>query len=315
MAQLGTAESLGQDVTAQFQPTLDYLNQQQNVITNRYETNKADIKNIFGNLSSLTNADAARIKQQFVDTLTGQQSALAARTAEVRQAQQAGQAQQAVTAGERGNGPAPMMGNTAAARAAEQGIARSNQYQTIWEGLQGANQQQALQDIQNRGAGYGQQELQANTALQRGLSNDLSGLAGQYATVQSDMAKAQGASNQRVLNAYYSQAQAATAAERAKGLAAYRASLAAQNRPVTYTNDAVGWSQKAYDYGLNPEVIANAIDRMAAYENTLLEGQTDSSGRPLQASKADIKARWQRTFGNKPEYAFGLDYINKYGNF
>jgi gamma-glutamyl:cysteine ligase YbdK (ATP-grasp superfamily) len=139
---MADANQLYVDPTPAYKPTLDFLQGQEKLANARYGKNKADISNIFGTLTSLTEKDAARIEDQFVQSIQQQQQGLAQRTAEVRATQgTARQAMQDVGA-ERGGGPMGV-GPTAVDTTAEQGIAASNEYQTTWDALMNANKLQA----------------------------------------------------------------------------------------------------------------------------------------------------------------------------
>ena len=293
-AKLGTAESLYIDPTAAYKPTLDLLNQQKTQANQRYEANAADIKNIFGNLSTVGAADSARIKEQFVNTIAQQQAGLAARTAEARANQTAGEAQQAVTAGERGNGPMMNVDPTATAR--EQGIAQSNAYQTVWEALQNANQLQAQNDISTRTAGYGQQQVDAVSRLKMNLEDVLSQLSGKQTDVQSQLAQAKIGGQQNVASAKYQENQTLAA----EGRAAARdeaARIAAEDANPTaavikrhmeeagignqYTG-LVKFAQDAYNVAynqLNPEPTQAQID-------------AGTVPKAVQPTPAQIKAAW-----------------------
>lgn len=293
-AQPGTAESLYIDPTSAYKPTLDLLNQQKAQANARYEANAADIKNIFGNLSTVGAADAARIKEQFVNTIAEQQAGLAARTAEARANQAAGEAQQAITAGERGNGPAMNVNPTATAR--EQGIAQSNAYQTVWEALQNANQLQAQNDISARTAGYGQQQVEAVSRLKTNLEDVLNQLSGRQADVQSQLAQAKIGGKQNVAQAKYQENQTLAA----EGRAAARdeaARIAAEDANPTaavverHMKEAgignqyaglVNFAQQAYNVAynqLNPEPTQTQID-------------TGTVPKIVRPTPADIKAAW-----------------------
>ena len=136
-----TAQSLYVDPTPMFQPAMDFINKQMGAANTRYAANQADIKTIFGNLSTVRAADKLKIQQQFTKSIADQQLALANRTAEARAGSQAGAQQLAVTAGERGQGPMPA--SSPVQLAAEEGIARSNEYQQTWAALQNVMSQQA----------------------------------------------------------------------------------------------------------------------------------------------------------------------------
>ena len=72
-----TAESLYVDPTPAFQPAMDFINKQMGAANTRYAANQADIKSIFGNLSTVRAADKQKIQEQFTKSITDQQLSLA----------------------------------------------------------------------------------------------------------------------------------------------------------------------------------------------------------------------------------------------
>jgi hypothetical protein len=262
------ATSLYVDPTPAYQPALNYLATQTKAANDRYKVNKENISNIFGDLAGLAAKDSVRIRDQFTKSIANQQMGLSNRTAEVRSATAAGEAQMAATGAERGEGPA--MVNNPVAVAAEQGIARSNEYQTTWQALQEANQQQAQTDISARGAGYGQQQVGAIQQLAQGLEDRLVQLAGNTAQVQSDIAQAKIAGQQQVAQANYGEIQtakeqqAALAQEQVKANARITAANISANRPATekpkkYPANLTGWSQKVTDANGNPQALIQSV--------------------------------------------------------
>lgn len=195
-------------IESSYNPVLDFLKKQEQQTNARYAQNAANLKNIFGALTGIAAADTARINEQFKSSLTKQASDLAARTAEQRAAQEAGMAQLAETGAERGNGPA--LGGSPTATATQEAIGQSNAIQQNWEGLMGAQQANAITDIQNRGAGYGQQEVAANNQMAQNLQDALMGIEGQQVGIQSQIAQAKVARDQAIAA---NDAQAAQAAQ------------------------------------------------------------------------------------------------------
>ena len=194
------------DIYAPLQANLDA----QKALTNqRYAQNQADIKNIFGSLSTIRAQDAAKIADQFKASLTQQQGALASRTAEARTGMAAG-AQGAQAAGaELGGGPAAAPTDSLSAQAANQGIANANAVQTNWEGLQGAMQGQTQQNLQNAISGYGFQQAQAIQDLGKAFQEKMSGLDQQGAQIQSQIAQAEVAKQQAIASNNFEAAQKA----------------------------------------------------------------------------------------------------------
>lgn len=304
MAAQGTAESLYTDPTSVYQPALNTLEQERIAASKRYETNAADIKNIFGNLSTVAVEDAARIKQQFTETIAQQQASLAARTAEARMAQTASETAIAKTANERGNGPATGFNPVAIAR--EKGIAESNAYQTIWQGLQGVNQAQALQNVSARGASYGQQQVDALANLKSNLDATLAGIASKKSDIQSQLAQAKLSSKQDVKKAQYNENLQAKSDAKAAAIAAAEAA----GKVPTFEKTPVGFAQKANYYGVDGDAIAKQTDKwINALEK---KGFNDKYQRPI--SRAMIKALWAKTYPAEYEQMGPLvdEYINNY---
>ena len=225
---MGTAAKMAQDAQAKaetdalnesnmaiestYNPVLEFLKKQQDQTSARYAQNSANLKNIFGALTGLSAKDQANVKAQFESSLTKQADDLATRTAEQRAAQAAGAAQAAVTGAERGTGPA--LQGSPTATATEEAIGQSNAIQTNWEGLMGAQESNALTDIMNRDAGYGQQEVAATNQMAQNLQDALMGIEGQQANIQSQIAQAKVARDQAIAN---NEADAAAAANKVLG--------------------------------------------------------------------------------------------------
>jgi hypothetical protein len=222
------AESLYVDPTPMFQPAMDFINKQMGAANQRYAANQADIKSIFGNLSTVRAQDKLKIQEQFTKSIADQQLSLAGRTAEARAGSEAGAQQLAVTAGERGEGPMPA--STPVQRAAEEGIARSNEYQQTWEALQNVMSQQAQNDVQSAITGYDYQQASALDQLRNNLEQRLAGLEGQQVDIQSQLAGAQLQGRQGVMQANYGEIQARQAQQAALAAAQARAANAPKDR-------------------------------------------------------------------------------------
>jgi hypothetical protein len=216
------AQSLYVDPTPAFQPAMDFINKQVGAANTRYAANQADIKSIFGTLTTVRAQDRQKIQDQFTKSIADQQMSLANRTAEARAGVAAGTQQMAVTAGERGQGPMPT--STPVQRAAEEGIARSNEYQQTWEALQNVMSQQAQNDVTAAVRGYDYQQASALEQLRNNLEQRLSGLEGQGVEVQGQLAGARIAGQQAVAQANYGEIQQRQAQEAALREAQIRAS-------------------------------------------------------------------------------------------
>lgn len=293
-----TPEQLYVDPTPAYQPVLDYLKQQEQSARDRYAVNNANIKNIFGALTGLTAADSARITKQFTDSLAASKADLAARTAEARAGAAAGTAQAAATGAERGGGDA--MAVNPIQVAAEEGIARSNEYATTWQALQNANQQQAMADISARGAGYGQQEVGAIQQLAQNLEDKLLAIGGNTAQVQSDIAQAKFGQQKDIQQVKFQLSEQAKA----------QAQAAAAAKP-SYGKDLFGLQKLMSDNGQDFNSMMSGVD--AAYtaawnaKNPTVGGVPQS--KTVNAPKAaDVKAAWIAAGGDSAL----LPYVDKY---
>lgn len=280
-------DSLYVDPSAAYKPTLDYLALESKNARNRYATNKADITNIFGSLTSLTAEDSARIKEQFTKTIAEQQAGVAARTAEARAGAAAGLEQAAATGAERGAGPG--MAINPLSVATEEGVARSNEYQTTWEALQNANQMQAQADLSARGAGYGQQQLGAVRQLSNQLEDRLLEIGGNTAKVKSDIAQAKFQQQKEIAGVKYQNSERAYAAWQQRA-------AAAASKP-NYGNDMFGLQARINNdlgdqgYGAVQSGVANAYTQ--AYGE--LNKNNAPGAKPIEPSKAQVLAAWSQT--------------------
>ncbi len=281
-----TARGLYQDPTPAFQPTFDFLDRQRVQANERYAQNKADIANIFGTLTQVNQDSQNRVNQQFASSIANQQMATAQRVAEARTG--AAQTQQAAIAAadERGGGP---MGNLAAspvAIEAERGIANQNALQTLFQGQQGAIQQQTLQDLMAAGRGFGFQQLQANQQLGRSLEDRLMGLAGQEASARTELGQARIAGRGQVAQANYNEIMSARQA--AAQLAAARA--AAANRPREYSPGATGVFERVAELA-GPASASNFQKSITDILAGTTSGAGPAKGKP-PTSLSDAMAKW-----------------------
>jgi len=301
------AQSLYVDPTPAYQPLIDQLNEQKRLANERYGKNKTDITNLFGSLTTLAAQDAARVKEQFTKSIASQQASLAARTAEARTEAAAGQAQAVATGAERGGGPA--MATSPVAVAAEEGIARSNEYQTTWEALQNANQQQSQTDITNRQAGYGQQQVGALQQLQQNLENKLLEIGGNTAQVQSDIAKAKIGMTQDVAKANYNEIQAAKEAAARLAAAQAKASTPKTQKGIQ------GFYERATAAGIDPEQLATSVDqaRVAAKQAIAKNWDPVLQGKVPEPTQQQVISWWRQQNPGSGAYApFANEYITQY---
>lgn len=303
----GLAQSLYVDPTPMYQPAMDFINKQVGQANDRYAANQADIKTIFGNLTTVRAEDKQKIQDQFTKSIADQQMSLAGRTAEARAGSEAGAQQLAVTAGERGSGPMPT--STPVQQAAEEGIARSNEYQQTWEALQNVMSQQAQNDVTTAVRGYDYQQASALEQLRNNLEERLTGLEAQGVDVRTQLAGAQVAGQQGVASANYSEVQARRAQQAALAAAQARAAGTAQaaqiranadaNKPVEYANTLTGWEQKVTDNGIPADAIREEIRAIvAAYRKK-------NSRTP---DRATIFQKWSTANPGDPTY----DLVNQY---
>jgi hypothetical protein len=305
-----TAESLYVDPTPAFQPAMDFINKQMGAANTRYAANQADIKSIFGNLSTVRAADKLKIQEQFTKSIADQQLALANRTAEARAGSEAGAQQLAVTAGERGEGPMPA--SSPVQLAAEEGIARSNEYQQTWAALQNVMSQQAQNDVDAAVRGYDYQQASALEQLRNNLEERLSGLEGQQVDVQSQLAGAQLAGRQGVMQANYGEIQARRAQEAALREAQARAAGTAEaariraeaeaNQPTEYPEGTIGWDLKVTDAGGNPAEIRERLRGIVAK----LRADDRESKMP---SRELINQRYQRLYGDRGDAGYANELV------
>jgi hypothetical protein len=283
-----TSRSLYVDPTPAFQGSLDFIGKQRNQANERYAQNKADIANIFGTLTQVNQDSQNRVNNQFAASLANQQLATAQRVAEARTGQAATQQSAIQAMDERGGGP---MGNLAASPAnvaAERGIADMNAYQQIFQGQQGAIQQQTQQDLQAALRGLGFQQTEATRGLQRSLEDTLLGLSGQEVGIRGELAGAKIAGRQGVRQANYQE----ILQKQANDAAARMAAISASNRPREYSRGATGIFERIADQAGAES--AQGFSKSIA--NILSGGDAPGSGARPKAptSLSEAMQRWIR---------------------
>ena len=273
---------LNVDPTAIYQPLVDLAQQQKAAAQERYTKNLGDITNIFSALTSVAPKDRVRINDQFKNMLTAQQTALAARTAAATEQGQAGAAQAAATGAERGGGEAMALNPLQTATA--EGIGQSNAIASIWEGLQGANQAQALADLENRAAGYTAQQAAAVQGLQQSLGDRLNTIAGTEADIQSQLAQQKFGIAQDIGKAKYANALAAQQA----------AAAAAATKPAKLpTIDKIRAAIGTQRFNALNNQLQTAASRAFADLNA---GRT--GGTPVKVTGSDVLNAWRAAGGN-----------------
>ena len=305
-----TADMLYQDPSQVYQPLIDLYNQQKLDLQDRYGQNAADIKNIFGNLTTIRSADKAKIAQQFKTSIEQQQQALAARTAEARAGVAAGQQGAATAAGELGTAGQPAPTDSLTAQAAEQGIADANAYQTTWGNLQNVMSNQAQSDVQNAIQGYDYQQVAAMEALRNNLEDRLAAIQGNMAGTQSDLAQAQLTGKQNVLNAKYAEQQAKDAA----AAKAANAAIAAAAKKPSYSKDMFGLQQQAEANGVPFNDIQSSIND--AYASAYAALNPAGSTKKVSPKKADVLNAWNAINAGSPQRSAKLaPYVTAYAGY
>lgn len=319
------AQSLYVDPTPAFQPSLNFIGQQRDQANERYAQNKADIANIFGQLTTVNQESQARVEKQFTESITNQQMATAQRVAEARLGAQQTQQSALQAMNERGGGPVGNLAASPVAVEAERGIGRQNALQTLFEGQQGAIKQQTIQNLVAAQRGYGQQQLQAQAGLNRSLEDVLLGLSGQEAGIRSNLAAAKIEGQRTVRQANYQEVLQAKADAEARRLAAIRgaydvqqaqidaqnkldlAELNAKNRIVDYPNDSNGISRYLQDQGVTDTsefwATVDSVDLTgvttgtAAYTKWLAENKSKNPSQAVKNAARDwfSRLRYDRT--------------------
>lgn len=286
-----------------YNPVLEQLKAQEAAANKRYESNAANLKNIFGALSGLAAADQARIKEQFTQSIEASSKAYNDRAAAEKEALAAGIAQARATGAERGAGP-EMATNPIEVAAAE-GATQAKSYQTTWENLQRANQAQAEQDTRSRGEGYDYQKVAALQGLQQSLEDRLMQIGGNTAQVQSDIAKAKFGQETTIAQAKYSEA---IAARNAAAKAA-----AAANAPKKYAAGIAGFSSKFNDSVGDPTAynqLVGSYDKAYAAASKNMSPSQIAKG--TQPSKAQVLSAWRKQNPGNPYEAAANEYVNRF---
>ena len=268
-----TAAGLYVDPTPAFQPALDFIGTQRTQANERYAQNKADIANIFGNLTQVNRESQDRIRQQFETTIADQAMNTAQRMAQARMGAEQTQQSALRAMDERGGGPMLNMAASPAAVASERAIGDIGAYGTIFEGQQRGIQAQTQQDIEAGIRSLGQQEVMATQQLQRSLADTLNQLSGQETGIMSELAGAIIGGKSKVAEANYNEILAEKAAQEARRLAAIRgaydveqaqieaqnkldlALANGQNRVQSYQQNSAGVTQFMRQEGANDEQI------------------------------------------------------------
>jgi hypothetical protein len=314
------------DIYKAFEPVQQFQQQQTTAVNDRYATNAADIKNLFGTLTSLRAQDAVKIQEQFVNTLVAQQNMLAGRTAETRAQTQAGNEAANKAAAELGGAPTGAITSQTNA-AAERGIAQSNVLSTIWQNQMGSQAMNTQAAIQNQIAGYGGQQAQITKDLAVKRDAQLMQLQAQKTEIDQQIAGAKTDYDLAVKN--NNAAAARDAANRANALAVAKmnndadikkAEINATNR--SFTNDATGWYNRAASMQIaDPQGLASSVEgtvtklsgSSAVVGNPTWNSSTSTSATKL--TKAQILSAWKAANPGRTtaEVAAATDYLKILG--
>lgn len=340
-------EEINKRLAPIYNPLTELVSTQKKAAETRYATNQADIKNIFGSLTSLGKEDAARINKQFTDSIAKQQMDLASRTAQQRSETAAGVAQATATGAERGAGPE--MAVNPISVAAEQGISNANAIMTNWQGLMQANQAQAGIDAANRGAGYGQQQVGALATLSKNFEATMADLGAQEAQLKSQIAAATVAAQDAYRQGDIAAAEAANKAKEAYNLqllknegaqnvantqataklqgiqmqqsgANSRSASSSADKKTTFSRDIYGFQSR-----INTETRDNAsfdnlvssVEQAAALATKRKNAGLTETQRALGKSagaptRAEILSAWKSLGGGGKYLPYAQDYIKNF---
>jgi hypothetical protein len=208
--------------------------------------------------------------------------------------------------------------STPVQRAAEEGIARSNEYQQTWESLQNVMSQQAQNDVTAAVRGYDYQQASALEQLRNNLEQRLSGLEGQGVEVQGQLAGARIAGQQSVAQANYAEIQQRKAQEAAIKEAQARSygqveaarieAEAKANEPVEYSKDIYGWEQRVSD-SLGPDASSAISSDVAALVDEIVSSDRNLSSEGRLPTPAQIIQRWKSLNPGDPAAPLVQQYI------
>jgi hypothetical protein len=157
--------------------------------------------------------------------------------------------------------------------------------------------QQAQNDVQNAVQGYDYQQTAALETLRNNLEDRLAAIQGDMAGTQSNIAQANLAGKQNVLNTKYAeyQAQQAAAAQ-----AASAAQAAAMKKP-SYAKDVFGLQQRAADAGVDYNQIQSTVND--AYNAAYAALNPTGSTKVTTPKKSDILNAWNAIKAGSPQTA------------
>jgi hypothetical protein len=318
-----------------YAPVTSFLQNQATQTSKRYADNAANIKSIFGTLSTVRQEDIPRIQKQFATSLLEQQTAVADRMARQNAEASAGRQGAATAASELGSGGMPTPTSSMSGGAYTASNTDANAYQTTWNALQNvmSSQQQANVDAQIQGYDY--QRVATLENLQKSLEDKLMQISGNQAQVLTDIANAKNsaaaAANEQGLE--YGSLQdklanaLAVAKVRAKGTtdaATIRAGArTGSNTPTpppvedtksrkNFSNNVLGWEDWAKANGAD----AGAVGSMRKNaEYALNAWKTDPKNANKTPTRTQILQKWNELYGKSGRGAskdYVAEYITKY---
>jgi hypothetical protein len=283
----------------------------------RYGKNQADIKNIFGTLSTIRAADKAKIAQQFTSALQASQDRAAALNTQAQQQLAAGQQGAATAGAELGGGPTQMPTDSLTSQAVAQGIADQNANQGVWNNLMQGMSQQQQGNVDTAVQGYNLQQAGALDALRRGYEESMLGLSGQQSALEDQIsqavagvkgAQAQGQAdlavqqlkNQGALDV----AKTRAAAKTAGGSSTKTTTPKTLNEFSTFVNAQTGSATAFSD-------ISAMVSEAKAAAQDALGRKYHSYAKAKNVSKADVIEYFNKNFPNAGNLLpFAIDYIN-----
>lgn len=319
-AQQYADQQLRQQVESTYANTSKALADQIAAAQDRYGANQADLKNIFGTLTTIRSADKAKINQQFTNSIQAAQDQQAARTAQAQAQLKLGQQGAATAGAELGAGPTQMPTDSLTSQAVAQGIADSNANQATWGNLMGAMNMQQQGNVDTSVQGYNLQQAAALDQLRRDYEDRLLGMQGQQASLQDQISQA-------IMGVKGAQAQAqgdlALQELKNQGLADVaniraRASLAkgsSSPKAPSYSKDIYGFQQRVNDAfgadGFNNLVGTVDAARQLATQRKVAAAQ--AAGTTAKApSTTEIMSAWKAVSGMPQLLPYVTEYVNKY---
>ncbi len=287
----------------------------------RYGKNQADIKNIFGTLSTIRAADKQKIAQQFANSIQAAQDRAAAMTAQAQQQLQLGQQGAATAGSELGGGPTQMPTDSLTSQAVAQGIADQNANQGTWANLMQGMGLQQQGNVDTAVQGYNLQQAGALDALRRGYEESMLGLEGQQLSLQDQIAQAMsgaqaaqaGAQSDWALQQLKNQGALDVAQTRA---AARGSSGGSADTTPKYSKDIFGFQQRVND-AFGADGYTNLMGTIEAAKQLATKRKTAAAKAAGQTnvkapSKSEILSAWNAVSGMPELLPYAQQAINNY---